>query len=138
MSTATVTASRPPTTTKAAQSPADPKRILIGALAMILVGWFIGNGFLALAYYPQWFSVGLPVLDKVIQALLAMVLGIGGAVLFFFCMNVFVEGLPGRLGQFLMPYAWILPATSPSDCSCSTRRSRRSTTRSPTPTPPPT
>ena len=109
MSTATVTASRPPTTTKAAQSPADPKRILIGALALILVGWFIGNGFLALAYYPQWFSVGLPVLDKVIQALLAMVLGIGGAVLFFFCMNVFVEGLPGRLGQFLMPYAWILP-----------------------------
>ncbi|MCB0885887.1 MAG: sugar ABC transporter permease [Propionibacteriaceae bacterium] len=51
----------------------------------------------------------MPVFDKIIQALLAMVLGIGGAVLFFYCMNVFVEGLPGRLGQFLMPYAWILP-----------------------------
>ncbi|MBK7820214.1 MAG: sugar ABC transporter permease [Tessaracoccus sp.] len=102
-----VAASGPPTAK--AQTAADPKRIVIGAAAMILVGWFIGNGFLALAYYPQWFAVGLPVIDKIIQALLAMVLGIGGAVLFFYCMNIFVEGLPGRLGQFLMPYAWILP-----------------------------
>ena len=108
MSAATVAASGPPTTDKA-QTAADPKRILVGAVTMIAVGWFIGNGFLALAYYPQWFAVGMPVFDKIIQALLAMVLGIGGAVLFFYCMNVFVEGLPGRLGQFLMPYAWILP-----------------------------
>ena len=92
-----------------AQSPADPKKILIGAVSMIVVGWFVGNGFLALAYYPQWFAMGVPVLDKIVQALLAMVLGIGGAFLFFYCMNVFVEGLPGRIGQFLMPYAWILP-----------------------------
>ena len=108
MSAATVAASAPPTAGKA-QTAADPKRILLGAVAMIAVGWFIGNGFLALAYYPQWFSVGMLVFDKIIQALLAMVLGIGGAVLFFYCMNIFVEGLPGRLGQFLMPYAWILP-----------------------------
>jgi alpha-glucoside transport system permease protein len=108
MSAATVAASGPPRADKA-QTAADPKRILLGAITMIAVGWFIGNGFLALAYYPQWFSVGMPVFDKIIQALLAMVLGIGGAVLFFYCMNVFVEGLPGRLGQFLMPYAWILP-----------------------------
>ena len=101
-------ASGPPQTQKAA-SPADPKRIAIGAITMIVVGWFIGNAFLALAYYPQWFAVGVPVFDKIVQALLAMVLGIGGAVLFFYCMNVFVEGLPGRLGQFVMPYAWILP-----------------------------
>ena len=101
-------ASGPPQTHKAA-SPADPKRIAIGAITMIVVGWFIGNAFLALAYYPQWFAVGVPVFDKIVQALLAMVLGIGGAVLFFYCMNVFVEGLPGRLGQFVMPYAWILP-----------------------------
>lgn len=92
-----------------AESPADPKRILIGAVSLIAVGWFVGNGFLALAYYPEWFAFGVPVLDKIIQALLAMVLGIGGAMLFFYCMNVFVEGLPGRIGQFLMPYAWILP-----------------------------
>ncbi|MDI9629230.1 MAG: sugar ABC transporter permease [Acidobacteriota bacterium] len=98
----------PPQTKKTA-SPADPKRILVGAVAMIAVGWFVGNAFLALAYYPQWFAMGVPVIDKIVQALLAMVLGIGGAVLFFYCMNVFVEGLPGRLGQFLMPYAWILP-----------------------------
>ena len=101
-------ASGPPQTQKAA-SPADPKRIAIGAITMIVVGWFIGNAFLALAYYPQWFAVGVPVFDNIVQALLAMVLGIGGAVLFFYCMNVFVEGLPGRLGQFVMPYAWILP-----------------------------
>ena len=57
-----------------AQSPADPKKILIGAVSMIVVGWFVGNGFLALAYYPQWFAMGVPVLDKIVQALLAMVL----------------------------------------------------------------
>ena len=109
MSTVTQTAVQKPPKSGKAQSPADPKRIVIGAVSLVLVGWFIGNGFLALAYYPEWFAFGVPVLDKIIQALLAMVLGIGGAVLFFYCMNVFVQGLPGRLGQFLMPYAWILP-----------------------------
>ncbi|WP_226996946.1 hypothetical protein [Tessaracoccus aquimaris] len=92
MSVAVESAVAPP---DKAQRSADPKRILVGAVAMILVGWFVGNGFLALAYYPQWFAMGVPVLDKIVQALLAMVLGIGGAFLFFYCMNVFVEGLPG-------------------------------------------
>lgn len=92
-----------------AATPAEPRKIIIGAISLIAVGWFVGNGFLALAYHPEWFAFGVPLLDKIIQALLAMVLGIGGAMLFFYAMNVFVEGLPGRLGQFLMPYAWILP-----------------------------
>lgn len=92
-----------------AKSPAEPKKIILGAICLVVIGWCVGNGFLALAYYPQWFAFGVPLLDKIIQALLAMVLGIGGAMLFFYAMNVFVEGLPGRIGQFLMPYAWILP-----------------------------
>ncbi|MDO5092356.1 MAG: hypothetical protein Q4D79_02870, partial [Propionibacteriaceae bacterium] len=76
---------------------------------MVLIGWFVGNAFLALAYYPEWFSLGVPVLDKIIQALLAMIFGIGGALLFFASMNLFIDGLPGRLSQFLMPYAYVLP-----------------------------
>lgn len=81
----------------------------MGLAGMILIGWFVGNAFLALAYYPQWFAFGIPFLDKIIQALLAMIFGIGGALLFFASMNLFIDGLPGRLSQFLMPYAYVLP-----------------------------
>ncbi|MDO4784162.1 MAG: sugar ABC transporter permease [Propionibacteriaceae bacterium] len=84
-------------------------KVLAGVAGMVLIGWFVGNAFLALAYYPQWFAVGVPMLDKVIQALLAMIFGIGGSLLFFASMNVFIDGLPGRLSQFLMPYAYLLP-----------------------------
>jgi permease component of ABC-type sugar transporter len=81
----------------------------MGLLGMVLIGWFVGNAFLALAYYPEWFSVGVPVINKIIQALLAMIFGIGGSLAFFASMNLFINGLPGRLSQFLMPYAYVLP-----------------------------
>lgn len=97
-----------PPVVKAARK-ANPTQILMGLAGMVLIGWFVGNAFLALAYYPQWFSVGVPLLNKVIQALLAMIFGIGGSLLFFASMNIFIDGLPGRLGQFLMPYAYVLP-----------------------------
>ncbi|MDO5083310.1 MAG: sugar ABC transporter permease [Arachnia propionica] len=94
---------------KRAASPANWPRAGVGLLGMVLIGWFVGNAFLALAYYPEWFSVGPPVVNKIIQALLAMVFGIGGSLLFFASMNLFINGLPGRLSQFLMPYAYVLP-----------------------------
>lgn len=94
---------------KRASTPANWPRALMGLAGMVLIGWFVGNAFLALAYYPEWFSVGVPVLNKIIQALLAMVFGIGGSLLFFGSMNLFIGGLPGRLSQFLMPYAYVLP-----------------------------
>ena len=94
---------------KRAASPANWPRAGVGLLGMVLIGWFVGNAFLALAYYPEWFSVGVPVINKIIQALLAMVFGIGGSLLFFASMNLFIDGLPGRLSQFLMPYAYVLP-----------------------------
>lgn len=94
---------------KRASSPANWTRACMGLLGMVLIGWFVGNAFLALAYYPEWFSVGIPAVNKVIQALLAMIFGIGGALLFFASMNMFINGLPGRLSQFLMPYAFVLP-----------------------------
>ncbi len=89
--------------------PANWRMTLMGLAGMVLIGWFVGNAFLALAYYPGWFEIGVPLVDKIIQALLAMVFGIGGAFAFFASMNMFVNGLPGRLGQFLMPYAYVLP-----------------------------
>lgn len=89
--------------------PANWRMTLMGLAGMVLIGWFVGNAFLALAYYPGWFELGVPVVDKSIQALLAMVFGIGGALAFFASMNMFINGLPGRLGQFLMPYAYVLP-----------------------------
>lgn len=98
----------PPVVTKAVTK-AQPVKALLGLLGMVLIGWAVGNAFLALAYYPQWFSVGVPLLSKIVQAILAMILGIGGSLAFFASMNVFIEGLPGRISQFLMPYVYLLP-----------------------------
>jgi alpha-glucoside transport system permease protein len=75
-----------------------------GLLGLIVVVWFAGNAFLAFAYYPQWFGN-----SKLLIGLLALVLGVGGAYVLFFFLNMFVEGLPGRLSRGLIPYAFLLP-----------------------------
>ena len=47
--------------------------------------------FLAFAYYPEWFFD-----SKILIGVLALVVGVGGAYVLFFFINMFVEGLPGR------------------------------------------
>ena len=59
-----------------------------------VTGWLLCNVFLAFAYYPEWF------LDsKILIGVLALIAGVGGAYLFFCFLNMFVEGLPGRLSR---------------------------------------
>jgi alpha-glucoside transport system permease protein len=83
---------------------AVPTKILVGLLGMALVGWFVANASLAFAYYPGWFAD-----SKILIGLLALVVGVGGAYFFFYFLNMFVEGLPGRLSRGLMPYAFLAP-----------------------------
>ncbi|MXG91474.1 ABC transporter permease subunit [Nocardioides sp. YIM 123512] len=71
---------------------------------MVVVGWFVANASLAFAYYPGWFAN-----SKVLIGLLALVVGVGGAYFFFYFLNTFVEGLPGRISRGLMPYAFLAP-----------------------------
>ncbi len=83
---------------------ANGAKLLLGILGMGLVIWFLLNLFLAFAYYPQWFAS-----SKVLIALIALIAGVGGAYLFFYLLNVAVEGLPERLSLRAMPYAYLLP-----------------------------
>jgi len=86
---------------------ANVGKIIVGVVGFVLVAWFACNAFLAFAYYPEWFAD-----SKILIGLLALVVGLAGAFLFFYFVNMFVEGLPGRLSRGVMPYAFLLPGMS--------------------------
>ncbi len=81
----------------------NPLKVALGIVGMIAVVWGLANLFLAFGYYPQWFG------NKFVIAILAIVGGVGGAALLFYFLNMFVEGLPRRLSEGVIPYAFILP-----------------------------
>jgi alpha-glucoside transport system permease protein len=81
----------------------DVGRIAIGVLGFVAVAWFMWNACLSFAYYPNWYGD-----SKILIGLLALVVGVGGAYLLFLFLNMFIEGLPGRLSRGLMPYAFLL------------------------------
>ncbi|WP_256794759.1 carbohydrate ABC transporter permease [Terrabacter sp. Ter38] len=81
----------------------NPIKIGIGIVGMIAVIWGLANLFLAFGYYPEWFG------NKFVIGILAIVAGVGGAALLFYFLNMFVEGLPRRLSEGVIPYAFILP-----------------------------
>ncbi|MEZ5086254.1 MAG: sugar ABC transporter permease [Tessaracoccus sp.] len=87
------------------QAPAKPLRLLVGIGGLLVVGWLMGNIFLSLAYYPQWYAA-----NAVLMALVGMFTGVGGAALLFYFFNVFVEALPQRLAEGVIPYVFVLPA----------------------------
>ena len=84
---------------------ANPLKLFLGLLGMFVTGWVMGNTFLSLAYYPSWYFH-----NSILMAIVGMVMGIGGAALLFYFVNVFVEALPRRMRAGLLPYAFILPA----------------------------
>src|SRR6476469_10415831 len=81
----------------------NPIKIGIGIVGMIAVVWGLANLFLAFGYYPEWFG------NKFVIGILAIVGGVGGAALLFYFLNMFVEGLPRRLSEGAIPYAFVLP-----------------------------
>lgn len=90
--------------TRRGGAPARPLRLFAGLLGTIVVAWLIINIFLALAFYPQWFLNSRPLI-----AVVGMIAGLGGAALLFYCINVFVESMPQRFAQGVIPYAFLLP-----------------------------
>jgi alpha-glucoside transport system permease protein len=86
---------------------ANVAKIVLGVVGFVLVAWVACNAFLAFAYYPEWFAN-----SKILIGLLALVVGLAGAFLFFYFVNMFIEGLPGRLSRGVMPYAFLLPGMS--------------------------
>ncbi len=85
----------------------QPTKLVIGAVGVALTVWLIGNLFLAFAYYPQWFFN-----SKILMGVLAIIVGVGGAALFFWFLNMAIEALPRKLEHGLMPYAFLAPGFS--------------------------
>lgn len=90
-----------------AGSPARPVRMLTGAVGMIVTAWLVCNAFLAFAYFPGWFGG-----SSLLIGVLGLVVGIGGSLLFFWFLNLCIEGFPSRLAEGLIPYAFLLPGFS--------------------------
>ena len=82
---------------------ANPGRMVLGIVGMVGIVWVLANLFLAFAYYPEKFG------SKIVIGILAVIVGVGGAALLFYFLNMFVEGLPRRLSEGVIPYAFILP-----------------------------
>ncbi len=82
---------------------ARPRKIIIGVVGMAVVVWALANLFLAFGYYPERFG------NKIVIGVLAIVAGVGGAALLFWFLNMFVEGLPERFTQGVIPYAFLVP-----------------------------
>jgi alpha-glucoside transport system permease protein len=107
MTTDTTTAGPAPRTR--ARSPesnvgVQPMKLVLGIVGLVVSVWLMINLLLALGYYPQWFLN-----NKVLIGIVAMVVGVGGAMLIFYFLNMFVEALPQRLSGGLIPYAFLLP-----------------------------
>lgn len=90
-----------------AGSPARPALLIIGTVGLVVTVWLVCNAFLAFAYYPQWFLS-----SRILIGLLGLVFGIGGAIVLFRFLNMIIEGLPSRLSEGLIPYAFLLPGFS--------------------------
>jgi alpha-glucoside transport system permease protein len=85
----------------------QPVKLLIGTVGVALTLWLMLNLFLAFAYYPEWFFN-----SKILMGVLGLVVGVGGAALLFYFINIAVEALPRRLEHGLIPYAFLLPGFS--------------------------
>jgi alpha-glucoside transport system permease protein len=79
-------------------------KMVLGLVGMVVVSWALANLFLAFGYYPEKFG------NKIFIGIVAVVAGVVGAAVFFYFLNMMVEGLPPRLSHGLMPYAFVLPA----------------------------
>ncbi|UFU02933.1 sugar ABC transporter permease [Ruania suaedae] len=104
--TATATAAEPEQQSRPRKvGGARPVRIVGGLLGAVVIAWFAANVFLALAYYPEWFFD-----NRLLMAVIGMLAGVGGAALLFFFVNVFIEGLPQRFSEGVIPYVFVFPS----------------------------
>jgi len=82
--------------------------------ALLLVGVVVAALWVGLRVLrdPNVFSALGPTLSKLGQALVAIVLGVGGIWGLFYAGNVIIESLPGRAAGILRPYLFVIPAVA--------------------------
>ena len=78
-------------------------KLLIGPVGLVISVAVIGTVFQALSIYGD----DIPGL---LQGVIAVIAGVGGAALVFYFINMIVEGLPARSSERSIPYAFLLPA----------------------------
>jgi alpha-glucoside transport system permease protein len=78
-------------------------KLIVGPIGVIVTVAVVGTVFQALSLYAD-------TIPGLLQGLIAVLAGVGGAALLFYFINMFVEGLPGRSSEGTMPYAFLLPA----------------------------
>lgn len=93
-----------PTSEEKVYGRASVPKILIGLVGMGVTGYVMFTIFLSFGIYPELY------LDsKILIGLIAIAVGVGGAALLFFFLNMFVEGMPEKLSVRVIPYAYLLP-----------------------------
>ncbi len=94
----------PPEGTKSGQGSASIVKILVGLVGMVVTGLVMFNVFLSFGIFPEVY------LDsKILIGLVAILVGVGGAGVLFFFLNMVVEGLPRAAAERIYPYAYLLP-----------------------------
>lgn len=83
-------------------------RAVIMAVLVFVALWFG----LEILSNPETFSGFSPTASKLLQALIAIILGVGGIWALFFAGNTLIEALPGKAAQMLRPYLFVLPAVA--------------------------
>jgi alpha-glucoside transport system permease protein len=80
---------------------AQPMKAVIGLVGIIITIAVVGTAFQAMQIYDM---------PRVLQAVVAILAGVGGAGLLFYFINQLVEALPLKLSLKVIPYAFLLPA----------------------------
>ena len=93
------------------KEPAPALRVLRALAIAGAVGVVLWLG-LRMLRDPTLFADLDPTLSKLAQALVAIVLGVGGIWALFYAANTIVEALPSRLARFFRPYVFVLPAVA--------------------------
>lgn len=79
-------------------------KIVVGFVGMVVTGYLMYTIFMSFGIFPEVY------LDsKILIGLIAILVGVGGAGVLFWFLNMFIEGLPQKLSLKLIPYAYLLP-----------------------------
>jgi alpha-glucoside transport system permease protein len=79
-------------------------KILVGLVGMVVTGYVMYTIFMSFGIFPEVY------LDsKILIGLVAILVGVGGAGVLFWFLNMFVEGLPQKASLKVIPYAYLLP-----------------------------
>ncbi|HEX6246261.1 MAG TPA: sugar ABC transporter permease [Nocardioidaceae bacterium] len=88
---------------QAAEKRRQRTKLIVGPIGLIVSVAVVGTVFQALSIYGD----SIP---KLVQGIIAVLAGVIGAALIFYFINMVVEGLPTRLSEGVIPYAFLLPA----------------------------